>query len=447
MIRVLNSTVAGVGAIRADALPACSESDFDPLLDLVGDARFVLLGEATHGTHEFYAARAMLTRRLIEEKGFCAVAVEADWPDACRVSRFIRGLGDDRDADEALGDFECFPAWMWRNAEVAEFVSWLREHNAELARDERVGFFGLDMYSLRGSMAAVIDYLEKVDPEAASRARKRYARFDQFTTDPHRQRHAAGLGISRSCEDEVVAQLVDLLQSRSRNLSRDGLPAEDEQFSAEQNARLVRNAEEYYRRLYHGTTSSWNLRDRHMFDTLQAVSEHLHRIWPRPKIVVWEHNSHLGDARATSMADRGELNVGQLVRQVHRQDAVLIGFTTFDGTVAAATEWDGPLEIKRIRPAHPESYEAFFHEAELPEFMLLMREPGDAVDSLVLPRLERAIGVIYRPETELVSHYFRASLPAQFDAVIHYDRTTAIEPLDAEPVERGEFAETFPTGL
>jgi erythromycin esterase-like protein len=240
---------------------------------------------------------------------------------------------------------------------------------------------------------------------------------------------------------------VDLLQSRSRNLSRDGLPAEDEQFSAEQNARLVRNAEEYYRRLYHGTTSSWNLRDRHMFDTLQAVSEHLHRIWPRPKIVVWEHNSHLGDARATSMADRGELNVGQLVRQVHRQDAVLIGFTTFDGTVAAATEWDGPLEIKRIRPAHPESYEAFFHEAELPEFMLLMREPGDAVDSLVLPRLERAIGVIYRPETELVSHYFRASLPAQFDAVIHYDRTTAIEPLDAEPVERGEFAETFPTGL
>lgn len=438
-----------VEPISAAALPLTGDSaDYDPILELVGDARFVLLGEATHGTHEFYEARAAITRRLIEEKDFIGVALEADWPDAWQVNRFVRGADTDADAEQALRGFDRFPQWMWRNAEVADFVTWLRAFNAQRPQHQRVGFYGLDLYSLHASMGAVIAYLDRVDPDAAALARRRYSRFEEFSHDPQMYGYAAGLGISRDCEDQVVKQLAELVERRSQYLANDALCPEDEQFAAEQNARVARNAEEYYRRMYHGTISSWNLRDRHMFETLEALSAHLGRQAPRPKIVVWAHNSHLGDARATQMADRGELNLGQLVRQVYRQDSVLIGFTTNEGTVAAASEWDGPMERKRLRPAHRESYEALLGQVSEPDFCLLLNEPSDAVDMLVRARLERAVGVVYRPESELASHYFRASLPAQFDAVIHLDRTHAVEPLPAtETADSAHEPQTVPSGL
>jgi erythromycin esterase-like protein len=423
-------------------------SDFDPLLDLIGDARWVLLGEATHGTHEFYHARAIITRRLIEEKGFCAVAVEADWPDAYRVNRFIRGQGDDKDALEALGDFKRFPTWMWRNRDVLSFVSWLRGYNSRLPRDARVGFYGLDLYSLRASMEAVIEYLDKTDPAAADRARTRYACFDAFRENPQDYGYAAKLGLTPDCEDEVVNQLVELHHRARDYPGHDGVLAEDEQFSAEQNARLARNAERYYRQMYVSDSSSWNLRARHMSETLEALASHLGRLRHPARLVVWEHNSHLGDARATSMADQGEINVGQLAREAHGDDSVLVGFTTYHGTVSAASVWGGPVEHKKVGPADPRSYEALFHQVEEPNLLLNLREDNDAVEALAEPRLERAIGVIYRPETELASHYLRTDLASQFDAVLHFDRTRAVEPLDTSPQWRREdLAETFPTGL
>jgi erythromycin esterase-like protein len=425
--------------------------DYDPLLDLVGDARFVLLGEASHGTHEFYGERARITRRLIEEKGFTAVAVEADWPDAYRVNRFVRGAGDDDRAIEALGDFHRFPLWMWRNADVLDFIDWLHGHNAQRPRGSAraVGFYGLDLYSLNSSIEAVIGYLAKVDPDAARRARHRYSCFEDFGEDPQAYGYAASIDLGRSCEDQAVNQLLEL-QRRASDLSkRDGRVAEDEFFFAEQNARLAKNAEQYYRTMFTRRVSSWNLRDRHMAETLEELVAHLDRTGRRTKVVVWAHNSHLGDARATEMGEQGELNVGQLVRERHGRDAVLVGFTTSTGTVTAASNWDAPAERKRVRPAPPGSYEALFHDVGHPRFLLALRDGGEVAEALRKPLLERAIGVIYRPQTERRSHYFHARLSDQFDAVLHFDQTTAVEPLDRVSgwEAPGEVPETFPTGV
>jgi erythromycin esterase-like protein len=425
-----------------------SKTDFDPLMGLVGDARLVLLGEASHGTHEFYRERAEITKRLIREKGFTAVAVEADWPDAYRVNCYIRGAGSDHDAEESLRGFERFPTWMWRNAEMLEFVGWLRAHNESLSGSAGVGFYGLDLYSLQASMGEVLTYLEKVDPEAARRARVRYACFDQFGEDTQAYGQAATWGITKSCEEEVVHQLLELRRQAAVYARRDGRVAADEFFYAEQNARLVKNAEQYYRSMFHGRVSSWNLRDRHMAETLEALMAHLDRSPGGPKIVVWAHNSHLGDARATDMGRRGELNVGQLVREKHGRDSVLIGFTTHHGTVTAASDWGGAAERKRVRPGLPGSFEALFHEVDTPRFLLPLRRGGCAAADLQEPRLERAIGVIYRPETERLSHYFYARLPEQFDAVLHFDETRAVEPLERTARwHTGEPPETFPTGI
>jgi erythromycin esterase-like protein len=420
--------------------------DYDPLIDLVGDARFVLLGEASHGTHEFYRARAQITKRLIREKGFAAVAVEADWPDAYRVNRYVRSVSDDVDAIEALADFRRFPTWMWRNTDVVEFVEWLRALNDALPPNAtKIGFYGLDLYSLRASMEAVLRYLEKVDPEAANRARARYACFDHFGEDVQVYGFATGSGLAKSCEDEVVSQLVELQRRAIEYAQRDGRVAEDEFFYAEQNARLVKNAEAYYRSMFLAEVSSWNLRDRHMAETLDALVAHLERWGGRAKVVVWAHNSHLGDARATEMGQRGELNVGQLVRQRYGRDAVLVGFTTHHGTVTAASDWGGPAERKRVRPALAGSYEVMFHATRLACFLLTWREGDTVTEGLRAPRLERAIGVIYRPETERMSHYFHARLPEQFDAVLHFDETRAVEPLEhTAEWEAGEVPETFP---
>jgi erythromycin esterase-like protein/predicted phosphoribosyltransferase len=442
-------SVAG-NAVRAAAYPlAGSARDYDPLMERVGDARFALLGEASHGTHEFYRERAEITKRLITERGFTAVAIEADWPDAYRVNRFVRGESDDLDAVEALADFRRFPTWMWRNTVVVEFIEWLRAYNSAIHQDaKKVGFYGLDLYSLHASIKAVLHYLEEVDPAAAARARERYSCFDQFGDDAKNYGISARLNVSKTCEDEVVSQLVEMRRRAADYLKRGGLSAEDDLFYAEQNARLVKNAEAYYRTMFFAEVSSWNLRDRHMAETLDALNEHLSRKGARAKIAVWEHNSHVGDASATEVGQRGELNVGQLAREKYGREAVLVGFTTYCGTVSAASDWGAPVERKQVRPALPGSYEALFHATQRGRFLLIWNDSDTVVEHLRGPQLERAIGVIYRPETERRSHYFRAQLPDQFDAVLHFDETRAVEPLELTAEwEAGEVPETFPFGV
>ena len=433
-------------ALRAAASPLTgAASDYDPLLARIGDAPFVLLGEASHGTHEFYRERAEITKRLITEKNFRAVAVEGDWPDAYRVNRYVRGVSDDVDANEALAGFRRFPTWMWRNTEVVKFVEWLRARNDTRPAPAKAGFYGLDLYSLHTSVKAVLRYLDKADPGAAKRARERYACFDRFGDDTQVYGFMTGLNLSKSCEEEVISQLTEL-QRRAAEISQLDGAADEELFNAEQNARLVKNAEEYYRSMFLKEVSSWNLRDRHMVDTLEALSAHLGRKGGQPKVVVWAHNSHIGDARATGMGDRGELNIGQLMREKHGDDVVLVGFTTHHGTVSAASEWGSALERKRVRPALAGSFEALFHALQPSRFLLIMT--GAAPELLREPRLERAIGVIYRPDTERQSHYFQARLADQFDAVLHFDETRALEPLEYTPEwEAGEVPETFPFGV
>jgi erythromycin esterase-like protein/predicted phosphoribosyltransferase len=435
-----------VEVLRASHPLTGAAGDYDPLMARIGEARLALLGEASHGTHEFYRERAEITKRLIEEKGFTGVAVEADWPDAYRVNRYVRGASDDIDAADALSDFRRFPTWMWRNTEVVEFVERLRAHNDALPPGTaKVGFYGLDLYGLHASMKSVLRYLEKVDPEAAKRARERYSCFEQFGEDTQVYGFMTHLNLSKSCEEEVVAQLVELQRRTAEYARRDGRLAEDELFQAEQNARLVKNAEAYYRSMFLEEVSSWNLRDRHMAETLDALVEHLGRDGGRAKVAVWEHNSHLGDARATEMGQRGEVNVGQLTREKYGGDAVLIGFTTHHGTVTAASDWGGLAERKRVRPALAGSYEAMFHASQSSRFLLIWNESDILVQRLHDSRLERAIGVIYRPDTERQSHYFRARLPDQFDAVLHFDETRAVEPLEyTSEWEAGELPETFP---
>ncbi|MCW2864226.1 MAG: Erythromycin esterase [Actinoallomurus sp.] len=423
----------------------------EALFGLIGDARLVLIGEASHGTHDFYAARAQMTRRLIEQRGFCGVAVEADWPDAYRVNRFVRGRSEDVTAEEALRGFERFPTWMWRNTAVLDFVGWLRERNDRVGDEPRkAGFYGLDLYSLRRSMEEVISFLERVDPEAAARAKERYSCFDHVSGDDGQSYgFAAAFGAGESCEREVIDQLVDLQRHAPEYAKRDGLLAEDEAFYAERNAVTVRSAEKYYREMFGGQVASWNLRDRHMVDTLEALADHLGRVRGEPaKIVVWAHNSHQGDARATEMGSRGELNVGQLVRERHPGQCRLIGFTTYTGTVTAADDWDAPADRKVVRPALPKSVEELFHQVGSKEFLLWFDLAPSAAEVLHGARLERAIGVVYRPQTERQSHYFQARLADQFDAVIHIDETRAVEPLERTARwERGEAPETYPFGV
>jgi erythromycin esterase-like protein len=423
-----------------------ADTDYGPLLELVGDARFVLLGEATHGTHEFYAERARITQRLIGEKGFTAVAVEADWPDAYRVNRYVRAEGDDGDAIGALAGFQRFPAWMWRNTEVVEFVDWLRGHNDALAGGlPKVGFYGLDLYSLFTSIEEVLRYLEQVDPQAAAEARRHYACFDHFAEDSQHYGYAAASGLSESCQQGVLRQL-QLMQQRALDMMQ--VSGEDAFFYAQQNARLVKNAEEYYRTMFKGRVSSWNLRDSHMAETLDALAQHLSKDGSPAKLVVWEHNSHIGDARATEIGRQGEWNVGELARKAYDGQTRLIGFTTYHGWVTAASAWDGPPERKRVRPGLEGSYEDVLHTTGIGNFFLPLRADTPARTALMAPRLERAIGVLYLPHSERQSHYFGAQLPQQFDAVIHIDRTKAVQPLDASGGwHSGEPPETYPSGV
>lgn len=446
---MVTATDIGAAALADAAHPLTGGAgDYDALLNLVGDARFVLIGEATHGTHEFYEERARITQRLIREKGFTAVAVEADWPDAYRVNRYVRGEGNDADANAALSGFERFPAWMWRNTDVTAFVDWLRTHNEGVRAGPKVGFYGLDLYSLFTSVREVLHYLDQVDPTAAAEARRRYACFDHYEEDSQHYGYATGVGLSESCQQGVLTQLQELQQRAFDYMQADGASSEDAFFYAQQNARLVKNAEEYYRTMFRGRVSSWNLRDSHMAETLDALARHLSRDGEPAKIVVWEHNSHIGDARATEVGNLGEWNVGELARKAYPGQTCLIGFSTYDGHVTAASEWDGPAERKRVRPALHRSYEELLHHVGLPRYWLNLRDDTPVRRIMMERRLERAIGVLYLPRTERQSHYFNAQMAQQFDAVIHIDRTEALVPLDATSGwHSGEPPETYPEGI
>jgi erythromycin esterase-like protein len=428
-------------------------SDYDALLTLIGDARVVLIGEASHGTHEFYAERAAITRRLILERDFGAVCIEGDWPDTHRVDCWVKGRGEDASAEAALDGFKRFPTWMWRNEVVRDFIGWLRSFNDAQEDRRKVGFYGLDLYSLFGSIDAVLSYLRRVDPEAAERARLRYSCFGHFGEDSQAYGYAVSRELVEPCERDAITQLLEVRAKAMDYRSRDGRPAFDEFFSAEQNARLVIEAERYYRTMFAGRASSWNLRDRHMMDTLEAVHRHLSNTGRSAKLVVWAHNSHLGDARFTDMRRRGELNLGQLVREKYGDTARLIGFSTSIGSVTAAHDWDEPAHRMRVRPPLEGSYERMFatlsSESGVDRYLIPLRD-GAMREELGAPRLQRAIGVIYRPETELASHYYRAELTKQFDAHIHIDTTSALRALEPDETWDRDFdepPETFPSGV
>jgi erythromycin esterase-like protein len=417
--------------------PISDEEAFGAMFDRFSDAKVVLLGEATHGTSEFYRARAAITKRLIEQHGFSIVAVEADWPDAARIDAYVRHRHVPDGDDTA---FERFPTWMWRNEEVYDFVNWMREYNKERPDDDRAEFRGLDVYSLNSSIRSVLDYLDKVDPEEAREARGRYACLSPWQSDPARYGRAVLTGQKKPCDEALLGQLQDILDKRIDYLQADGGEAF---FDAVQNAKIVHAAEHYYRIMYEGATESWNLRDRHMFETLQSLLARRENA----KAIVWAHNSHIGNAAATAMGWQGEFNIGELCRKSYHGEAVLIGFGTDRGTVAAADDWDEPMQVKTVRPARPDSHERVFRDTGLGCFLTDWRENGQAelVEVLSRPRLERAIGVVYRPETELYSHYFEAVLAEQFDAFIWFEETRAVTPL-THAHGKG-MPETYPFGL
>ena len=435
MAEVLLDTAAALVESAAEPLPPLDDPAFGDAFDRFGDARIVLLGEASHGTSEFYRARAAITRRLIERHGFTMVAVEADWPDAAAIDRNVR----QRPFGTLDPPFQRFPTWMWRNQEFFEFVLWLREHNAGLPEERRASFHGLDLYNLNGSIRAVIDYLDRVDPDSAAIARERYGCLAPWRDAPHAYgRLAITEGYAR-CEKAVVAVLRELVSKQAALIAADG----DDFLDATQNARLVANAEAYYRAMYYSSAESWNLRDEHMFDTLDLM---LRTKGEGAKAVVWAHNSHIGDARFTEMGmERGELNLGQLARAGYGDAARLIGFGTHSGTVAAADDWDAPMKIKQVNPSRPDSYERVCHDSGVDRFFLDLRPQREVRDALTTPRLERFIGVIYRPDTERWSHYSTAILPEQFDAFVWFDETSAVTPIPGP--ERAGDEETWPFGL
>jgi protein-L-isoaspartate(D-aspartate) O-methyltransferase len=421
------AALRGVAQLLRESAEPIDDIDgvpLDALLARIGDARVVLLGEATHGTSEFYRMRTRITRELVLRRGFRVVAVEADWPDAAYVDRHVRHLPR---VGRAWAPFQRFPVWMWRNEETMELMTWIREYNSEhRSPHDRVGFYGLDLYSLYTSMSEVITWLERVDPQAARRARERYGCLAPWRDDPTAYGRAAQSRFARTCEREAAQILQELLERRLAHGAENG----DALLDAQQNARLVANAERYYRAMFEGSAVSWNLRDQHMFDTLESILAHR---GPGARAVVWEHNSHIGDATATDMGARGEHNVGSLCRARFGDEVYLVGFGTDHGTVVAASGWERPMEVMRVRPARSDSYEGLFHASGLAAGLLHLRHPRRASvrDELLVPRLERAIGVVYRPESERASHYFQAVLPRQFDEYVYIDESRALTPLPA----------------
>ncbi len=435
-----SSELAAVLRAHAENLPEPDAPDFAAAFDRFGDARVVLLGEATHGTHEFYTARAKITRRLIEKHGFNIVAVEGDWPDVAQIDDYVR-----HNAPRARsGDpFVRFPTWMWRNEEVQAFADWLRRHNQHLAEKDRVSMRGLDVYSLRESIHAVIAYLDEHAPDAAAEARRRYGCLTPWQDEPQAYGRAVEHGGLTSCEESLIEQLTDLLHRRMQLIEDNGSGDGEAYFDAEQNARIVRAAERYYRSMYRGAAESWNLRDRHMFDTLQTLMAHQEDA----RAVIWAHNSHVGNASATAMGWQGEFNIGELTRTAYGEQAVLIGFGTDRGTVAAASDWGADMEVMRVRPARDDSWEGAFRHTGIARFLTDWRGKAkeELVSALSQPLLERAIGVVYRPHSELSSHYFEAVLADQFDAFVWFEESRAVSPLGRERPHGAP--ETWPFGL
>jgi len=399
-----------------------SDSDYDALLAEAGQARFVLLGENSHGTADYYRERARITLRLVRERGFRAVAIEGDWPEVERANRYVRWMSEDASADQALSGFTRFPRWMWRNAEFAELIDALREHNRQRPPAERVGVYGMDVYNLFEAADAVVAYLEQSEPGGAALARTHYRCFEPYEDEPQAY-GAAARRPERSCEDEA-ARVLQELQAEPR-------PADPEaaeiQFSAVRNAAHVAAAEAYYRALYAGSYS-WNVRDTAMLETVEAVAAHVGALAGGDgKVVVWAHNTHVGDARATDAAWRGELNLGQLLKERHDGRTLSVGFLTRGGTVMAAPEWGENGRVYAVQPARPDSYAALFREAGLDRALVLTRQAGETLNRA--ERLQRAIGVIYLPDQERTAHYFDARIAEQFDAVIYLDQTEAVTPL------------------
>ena len=424
------------------ARPLESDKDLDALLDAVGNARFVLLGEASHGTSEFYTWRTRISKRLIEERGFSFIAVEGDWPDCYRVNRYVKHMADSGDsALDVLHAFERWPTWMWANREVIELVEWLRAHNRRIASERQVGFYGLDVYSLWDSMRAVTEYLERIDPKLAAAARRAYNCFEPYAEDVQEYARATAL-VPTSCEDEAIAVLRELRVNapQFREDGREGF------FNAEQNALVAKNAELYYRTMVRGGPSSWNVRDHHMVETLDRLFEHH---GPRAKAIVWEHNTHIGDARFTDMARAGMVNVGQLVRQGREREGVLLaGFGTHRGTVIAAEEWGAPMERMRVPPARAGSFEEAMYDAAVGDALLLFDSDDERrIPELYEPLGHRAIGVVYDPRAERWGNYVPTIVPRRYDAFLYIDETRAVDPLHMPVHIGGEPPETYPSGV
>lgn len=422
------------------ARPLEGPAHLDPLIEAIGDAKYVLLGEATHGTSEFYTWRTEITRQLITQKHFSFVAVEGDWPDCYRVNRFVKG-GEDKSAEDVLHAFARWPTWMWANREVAELVRWLRARNERMLDDRKIGFYGLDVYSLWESMHAVIEYLQRVDPDAVAAARRAYSCFEPYNEDAQEYARATAL-VPTSCQAEAVAALVALRSKAAEYKEEGDLEA---YFAAEQNALIAKNAELYYRTMVRGGPTSWNVRDHHMMETLDRLMQHH---GPYAKAIVWEHNTHVGDARFTDMARAGMVNVGQLARQSHEKEGVwLVGFGTFKGTVIAAREWGAEMEKMRVPDARAGSYEAAMHQAVGRDSLFIFRdEDEEATLRLREPRGNRAIGVVYDPRTEHWGNYVPTILPHRYDAFIHIEESKAVDPLHMIAELDGEVPETYPTG-
>jgi erythromycin esterase len=412
--------------------------DLDPLLERIGDAHCVLLGEASHGTSEYYTWRSRISQRLIREKGFSFIAVEGDWPDCYEVNRYVKGYRTSGTrAREVLKAFDRWPTWMWANEEITELAEWLRRHNEGLSEEERVGFYGLDVYSLWESMGAVIKYLERVDPEAVEAARHAYKCFEPYGEDVREYARATAL-VPTSCEDEVVEMLSEL-----RHRVPEHREDPEARFDAEQNALVAKDAEAYYRAMVGGGAESWNVRDGHMAETLERLMQfHGHDA----KSIVWEHNTHIGDARFTDMARDGMVNVGQLVREERGdEDVLLVGFGSHRGSVIAARKWGAPMERMAVPPARKGSWEEILYRTGGEDKLLVFAEAEDE-DALLKPRAHRAIGVVYDPTRERYGNYVPTVLPHRYDAFVYIDETQALRPLHMRTRENGEPPETFPSG-
>ncbi len=426
---MFNQQSSLINTIRNTVYPLNNDpQSYYPLLDRIADAHFVLLGEATHGTSQFYTARAQITSLLIKEKGFNVIAVEADFPEVQPINQFLKSNQIQKSAAESLDGFRRFPVWMWKNKEMLSFIEQLKNFNLQMPVEKRVAFYGLDLYSLYSSIEAVISYLDKVDPDAAAMARKRYACFYRYGNDDDSYGQAMNY-VKENCQKQVVEQLLELQKKRNEYLQQNNLQGNEELFYAEQNARVAKDAEQYYREMFSRRVKTWNLRDLHMADMVEELSNHITKISGTAKIVVWAHNSHVGNALATEFSESEELSLGQLVLFRHWGDSYLVGFTTYNGTVAAASQWGAKVEKKILSPALDGSYEELFHNTDIKKFMLDFNDLPSDLDEFKHNHLERSVGVVYTPESERVSHYFNARIADQFHAVIHIDHTSAIEPL------------------